>query len=181
MEITKKIYWQHAMKGGTIIGLALIAMRLLRMLITPAGFLGTLFGLVNLCLFVYLVYYFTKKISRIADPMEGFSYGRCIGFSVCMMLFVGFLMGVFAYINNNFINPDIVETSIEISMGMVQDMIPYNEVDNYYDMMNKMMRSPFYLILYNIIAYVIYGAIVGLVTGAFAKRDPSIFDANDEE
>ncbi len=181
MKITGKIFWQQAMKGGTIIGLVVILMSALRFIIEPSGILRTIFSIVNIGLFVYLIYFFTNQLSKKADPAEGFSYGRCVGFSVCMMLFVGFLTGIYQYLMNNFIAPHVLEETLEASMSILDGMIPYNESDTYFLMMKNMQTNLFFLIFAGLFGYIIYGTIAGLITSAFAKKDPNVFAREDDE
>ena len=63
MEITKKIFWSEAMKGGSIIGLVTAAFQLTRTVIEQAAWLN----IVSLVVFVFLIYGFTRKIAGMAD------------------------------------------------------------------------------------------------------------------
>lgn len=184
MKITRKIYWQHAMRGGTVIGLAMIIIAILRDLMPASMFTTIIFGLLNVCVLGYLMYYFTRQISRLADPQEGFAYGKCIVFSLAMMLFTGFLMGVYNYTMMNVISPELVDQSMEAAMGMMEKMVPYSETDAMYDaleMSRSIFKNPVFVIFSAIWGQLIYGVIVSLVTSALAKKDPDIFAENTEE
>lgn len=177
MEITKKIFWREAMKGGTIIGLATVGIDLMRHFIDrdEHRFWSVLLSIVGVAVFVMLIYAFTKKISSQADPALGFPYAKCIGFTVCMMLFVGFLQGVYGYFMNNFIDPESAREAIDSTMIFYQDILPESQFDMMYSMMEKGMFGALYQIFGGILGYVMYGTIIGLITSAFAKKNPDIF------
>ncbi len=178
MNITKKIFWREAVKGGTIMGLVGIAFSLLQYALTPVEnrFWSELVWWANLIVFIVLVYAFTRKISRSADRAQGFSYNRCVGFVLAMMLFYGFLTGVYMAIFNNFVvDREIVMRAIDDYMVRMQDMLTGEEFDSYYSIMSSAMFNPLIIVFSSILSSIVKGLIVGLVTSAFVKRDPDIF------
>ncbi len=183
MNITRKVFWREAVKGGTIIGLVSIAFALLEYALKPVDdkFWHTLIWWADLIVFIALIYAFTRKISRSADRARGFSYNRCIGFVMAMMLCYGFLMGVYMAVFNNFVDPEGVLRTMEESLVIVQDMMPGDMFGTYYTSMKTAIFNPVALVLSSILNAVIGGLIVGLITSAFTKRNPDIFaDAAEE-
>lgn len=177
MEITREIFWRDAARGGIIIGLVAVGFELLEYAIGLAevSFWGGFTGFISFLVFGMLVYAFTKKISSKAEPVMGFGYGRCMSFVVCMMLFTGFVTGIYSSIMNNFVSPDTAMETVDSMMAILQDMIPADQFDAQYRLMRKMMFNPFLLVFSGIFGHVIYGALVGLVTSAFARKNPDIF------
>jgi hypothetical protein len=182
MEITRKIFWREALKGGTIIGLVSIAFALLKYALTPveAQFWIKLIVWVDFLVFIALIYAFTRKISRSADRAQGFSYNRCVGFVVAMMLFHGFLFGVYLAIFNNFIDPESVKTAIDAAAVGMQDILQGEQFDAYYSTMKWAMFNPLMLVFSHILSAVIGGLIVGLFVSAITKRNPDIFAVNNQ-
>jgi hypothetical protein len=179
MNITKKIFWREAVKGGTITGLLSIAFSILQYALRSVEdkLWISLVWWAGLIAFIALVYAFTRKISRSADRAQGFTYNRCVGFVLAMMLFYGFLTGVYSAIFNNFVDPEGVMRAIDLSVVNMQDILTGEDFDTYYSAMKAVMFNPVAVVLTSILGSVVKGLIVGLVTSAFAKRDPDIFAA----
>ena len=177
MDITNKVFWNEALKGGTIIGLVSVAFSLMGWLIAKSGvgFWGGFVSLASTLVFVALVYAFTKKISASSPAAYGFSYGRSVGFVIAMMLFAGVLKGLYMTVMNNVVDPEAITRSIDEVMVLMQDFIADEQFDAMYSLMPKMMRNPFYLIFASVINMVVGGLIVGLIVSAFTKRDPDLF------
>lgn len=171
MEITRKAFWTEAMKGGTIIGLVIVAFELL---LFSAG-TGRWLYFVELVAFAMLLYAFTRKISAKPSARDGFPYSRCIGFVMAMMLFTGVVSGVYLSVMNNFVNPEGVVAIVDAVMVSFQDAFPQEQFDALYDMMYASYRNPLYLVIASVIAYVVQGGIIGLFTSALAQRKPNPF------
>lgn len=170
MEITKKIFWTEAMKGGTIIGLTTVAFAILQYAVQLQWI-----NFVQLVVFGLLLLGFTRRIAKMADVREGFPYGRCMGFVIAMMLFVGVINGVYLSVMFNFVTPETVVEVVDSVMVGFQDVIPSDNFDSMYDSFYSIYRSPITLVIASIIAYVIQGGVFGLFTSVFAQRKPNIF------
>lgn len=182
MEINSKIFWRSAVKGGTIIGLVSVGFALLKYAISFAevSFWSGFAGLISFVVFVMLIYGFTRKMSAMADPETGFSFGRCISFVAAMMLFTGIIEGVYYSIFNNFIAPESVMAAIDVTMLNFQDLVPDGQFDAMYDMMGRWMLNPIYLVFAYILTNLLQGVFFGLFTSAFAQRKPNIwFEGQD--
>lgn len=177
MESNRKISWQHAAKAGTIIGLVGVGFSLLGYAVglAEAGFWNSFLNIVHIVVFAMLLYGFTKKRAAVAAPVEGFTYGRCIVFVITSMLFTGLIEGVYEAVFNNFIRPDLTLAYIDEYMLLFQDMIPDEMFDTLYGSMKSALFNPLLLAIAGIINAIIKGVLIGLITSAFAKRDPDIF------
>lgn len=178
MEITKKIFWTEAMKGGTVIGLVAAALQL-----TRASFgLGTWMSIVSLAVFILLTYGFTRRTAGMADARDGFPYPRCMGFVLAMMLFTGVIFGFAAALINNFLIPDAIAEAIDSQMASMQNLLPEAQFDAVYDATYSAMFNPLVLVVCYVIGYLVQGGVIGLFTSALAQRQPAPFsgsDAND--
>lgn len=183
MDSTKKVFWREAIKGGTIIGLVGIAFAMLKYTLRPDELSTwlTIVQWVDIVVFIALIYAFTKKISRSAGRAHGFSYNRCIGFVLAMMLFYGFLSGVFSAIFNNFIDPEGAMRVVDEYMVSVQDMLQGEQFDLVYRWNKTIVFNPIWNVLGGILGGVVGGLIVGLISSAFTQRKPDIFAEPDEE
>ena len=175
MEITKKIFWSEAMKGGSIIGLVTAAFQLTRTVIEQAAWLN----IVSLVVFVFLIYGFTRKIAGMADTIEGFTYGRCMGFVFAMMLFTGIIMGFATFLINNFIIKDTVIEMVDLQMNAMRGLLTTEQFNYTYDATYSAVFNPLVLIIIGIIGYCIQGGIAGLFTSALAQRKADPFAPKD--
>lgn len=182
MKITKKIFWNEALKGGVIIGLVWVVFNIISMLVTGRA-LGIIINILEFLGISTLIYIFTKKVSKMADEQDGFPYPRCVAFVVSMMLFAGTIMGMYVTIKFNFINNETITESINAAIARVQNMNMYADInmDAYSRMMRAAFTSPFIHIPIQIISCIVMGIIPGLITSAFAKKDPDVFAREDDE
>lgn len=177
MEITKKIFWAEAMKGGSVIGLVVAALQLTR---SSLG-LGVWMSAVSLAIFVLLLYGFTRKIAGRASAQEGFPYGRCMGFVLAMMLFTGVITGFASALMNNFLLRDAVTQAVDSQMLIFQDVLPQEQFDMVYYSTYSAMFNPLVLVLAGVISYCIQGGVIGLFTSALAQRKPDLFAGAESE
>lgn len=171
MEITRKIFWTAAMKGGSVIGLAVAALQLTRISLG----LGVWMNALSLAVFALLLYGFTRKIAASASAPEGFPYGRCMGFVLAMMLFTGVIVGFANALMNNFLLREEVARLVDAQMLPFQDMLPQAQFDAVYDTTYAAMFNPLALVLSGIFVYCIQGGVIGLFTSALAQRKPDMF------
>ncbi len=181
MAITRRMFWNQAMQGGTIIGLAMIFLSALRFIIEPAGIINTMFFILNIVVFAFLVWYFTNRLAKKSDPAVGFAFGSGVGFTIAMMLFTGLLMGIYTYLLNNFIAPHIVDELMEMYRSVLSSMAAYGDTDSMMTMMRMMQTNLFVLIFSGIFGYVLYGLIIGLITSSIAQKRPNVFANMDDD
>ncbi len=98
-----------------------------------------------------------------------------------MMLFYGFLSGVFSAIFNNFIDPEGAMRVVDEYMVSVQDMLQGEQFDLVYRWNKTIVFNPIWNVLGGILGGVVGGLIVGLISSAFTQRKPDIFAEPDEE
>lgn len=169
----KSNFWNDAAKYGA-------AMALVAIVFDTLGFFvqNTLLSLLSLVVFVLLLTYFTKK--RVAEHgADGYSYGQCLGFMVCVMLCAGFIEGAYMSLAANWIfEAKYQEIIIAPLIAMLDSTGLYTG-----DMLDKMMRwmrSPLWLIFGGMLGSAIKGGFFGLFIAAFTQHDVDIFTEDDE-
>lgn len=177
MEITKKMFWTEAMKGGSIIGLVTASLQLVRMSVMPQ----TWFEWVSLLIFALLLYGFTRRMAGRASARDGFPYSRCMGFVMGMMLFTGIIVGVATALMYNFLVRDAVVEIIDAYMGGVRGLLPRDQFDATYDSLYRAMFNPLLLVIAGVVTYVVQGGLIGLFTSALAQRKPEPFAPAEED
>lgn len=169
-------FWNDAARYGTLIGSAAILFSLIGTWNSSA-----LLSVAWLSVFVVLLFYITRRrVALHATPEEGYGYGRCLGYILAMMLFSGFMEGVYTWLSANWLFPELYAEQMGRSIAMLENSGFYSSAQ--VEMAISMMRSPIVLIFAGIFAAVLRGLIFGLVVAAFTQRVPNIFEtqSNDE-
>ncbi|TVQ14246.1 MAG: DUF4199 domain-containing protein [Bacteroidetes bacterium] len=107
------------------------------------------------------------------------SYGRVVGYSVVLGLFIGIITGAFTFLLYGFISPELVEEArLEAERRLYR-----SNPDIDYDMaqgilkMQYWLAKPYVLFMMSILGGAIQGVLIGLIAGIFVKKtDPDAFD-----
>lgn len=171
-------FWSEASRGGAIIGLVCVAFALLGMLIPSIAFL---FNLASFVAIIYLLFRFARARAALY-AQEGFTFMQSLGFIVAMSLFTGIVMGAYQIVASNFLFTEQVE---EILSNVISTYSQMGVFDNAtMDKMSSMMRnylfSPIYVLMSNILSYLFYFAFIGLFVSLGTKREPDMFELEDE-
>ena len=178
MEITKKMFWTEAMKGGSIIGLVTASLQLVRLsFAAPRSWIEW----VSILVFALLLYGFTRRMAGRASARDGFPYNRCMGFVMAMMLFTGVIMGGATALMYNFLVRDAVVMSIDTIMGEMRGLRTQDQLDTTYDSLYRAMFNPLLLVVAGVITYLVQGGLIGLFTSAVAQRKPEPFAPAGED
>lgn len=177
MTERKAGFWTEAMKAGSVIGIVAVAFALLAYAVQGAAtsFWTTLTAWLDFAVFVGLIYAFSRRMCRMADPQAGFSYGRSVGFVFASMIFAGIILGVYTTVMNNFVAPELVTEQLDRVMAAYQDMLPADQFDGFYSMTRRMMFNPIMLVLSSVFGLCIKGGLVGLMTSIFTRREADPF------
>lgn len=167
-------FWKNAVRYGAILGVAAIAVD------TMALFRSNMILSIGwLILYIVLIYLFTKRQAQpYVGTEEGFSYGRCWGFIVAMMLFSGLLEGIYMGVAVNHFLAGQYDQSIALTLSTLETTGFYTSA--MIDQISSLLHSPVVLILSNILGSVIKGAFFGLFVAAFTKVEPRPFSDNTE-
>ena len=170
----KRSFWADAAKGGTVIGFILFIFLFLSVKFaagnTPSA-AGTILWWLELITFTLAAYSFTKN--RAAKyGQAGFTYGQGIGYIAAMMLFAGIIYGLGTYFVINHITPDTYMESLAATAERMSTLFGEQQTEEGMEIAERMLRSPFAMIMNGIFGLIIYGGFIGLFTAAFTKRLP---------
>lgn len=179
---TYRSFWGEAAKGGTIIGLVMVAFSIVAFGLARGEVSGwnRILNIANIVVFILLVYGFTRSYAS-RFRTEGFSYGRSLGFVLAMMIFTGFIAGIYSFVVNRFVAPETVEQTVDQMMLQVESFYSQEMLDKMTSMMRGMMTNPIAQILSNIFSYGIMGGLVGLLTSVFTRIEPDPFGGDAEQ
>lgn len=175
---TNKFY-EDAARYGVLLGLAEILFTAIGTWVSSG-----LLSLLHIAVFVTLLYLFTKRrTAQYGGGEEGYSYGRCLKFIICMSAFAGVLVGAYAIVASNVLYPEKYHELIDKVIGTLAQTGMYadamlEQVQTYYE---KMFFSPLWVVIVNVLSMVLQGLFFGLFVAAFARREPQMFANNEEK
>lgn len=178
----KRSFWIEALKGGTIMGLVSVGFSILSNTIGADG--GALLKIVNFLssfIVIMLAFGLTRKYSATHTLEEGFSFGRSLGFVMAMMLFMGFIQGLYSAVMAKYFIGDELIMELDSLMATMQDQLPGDQFDQTYQMMRKAITSPVLLTISAIFSNLFYGLLVGLCVAIFTRRRPDIFANSNQD
>ena len=107
--------------------------------------------------------------------------GRAVGFVVAMMAISGVLTGIYSAVMANFFIHDEVLATVDQMMAGMQDTIPADSFEQYYNLMRTMLTNPFILTLSSVLSNVLLGLLCGVCVGFWTRRQPDIFAPAEEQ
>lgn len=174
----KKNLWNDAAKYGAIVALADILFSVIAIYV-QSGWLTVL----SLAVFITLLFLFTRRRAVLyGGGPNGYSYGQCLKFIFCMMLFSGILIGAYQIAATHWLFAARYEAMMDASFSTIANMGIYSDdqLELALGMARRLMYSPIWLIISSMLGQVIKGVFFGLIVSAFTKRDPDVFaDGND--
>lgn len=175
MDNTK--FYEDAARCGAVVGVAEVAFTALEAW-KPSGFVS----LLEVAVFVTLLAVFTKRRAVRYGGEEGYSYGRCLKFILCMSLFAGILAGAYAIVASNFLYPDKYHEIIDKTIGALAQTGLYADamLEQVKGLYEKMFFSPIWVVLTNMLSMAIKGLFFGLFVAAYARREPQMFGTPKE-
>ncbi len=178
MESNTKAFWKSAINHGLIFGIILIIIQLLMWMFNfvPVGIAkGALALLISLVFYVIALFLFTKNYR---DKNLGgiIPYGQAFLYGLTVFMIASIIGAIFNFIFLTFIDPEYTQRVIKITAdwtenfmrdkGMSEDMINQS-----LDKINsKKIPTPIGSSLKSLIAAAIMGAIISLISSAFAKK-----------
>lgn len=170
--MNKSNFWNEAASCG-------VFMALLAIVFDIVGFYTqhALLSLLSLLLFVGLLTWCMKsRVARCATDETGYSYGRCLGFMVAVMLCAGFLEGAFVSVAANWLFAAKYDASVAQSIAMLENTGFYTA--EMLEQIARWIHSPLVLILGSMIGSAFKGAFFGLFIAAFTRQEPRLFPNN---
>lgn len=185
--MSRKQYWYEALVGGTITGVVAVVFSIIVQLLggganEEPSFVVKAVNFVSVFVNVLLIFAFTRRFAAHHTAEEGFSMGRAVGFVVSMMLFAGFISGVYSAVMANFFIKEEILQSVNTVMAQMQDLYTADQFDSLYSTMQNAVLNPIYLTISSIISNCFTGVIVGVLVGFLTRRRPDIFaDINRDD
>ena len=116
-------------------------------------------------------------IKSYKDQQQGFiSYGRALGVGMLTVLFASIIAALFNYILYAYIDPSLVEKSIEMARNqMVEKGTLSDEQIELGLSMTKKLMQPGFMALMTVFGSGFMGLIFSLIIAAFMKNEKSVF------
>lgn len=174
----KSTFWSDASHCGAVVGLVNIAFSALSMLMPKLSFI---LGLANMVLTIYLLFYYSRRRASLFSQ-EGFTYGQALVFMLASGIFLGILTGAYQIVATNWLFPAQFEKTFdEMLMAISQIGISGDELDEMMEMYRSMIFSPLPSLLTNIFSGVLTAGFYGLFIAIGVKREPDLFDTEEDD
>ena len=148
--------------------------------------------IVAVAVYCYLVYRFTKGYATLVlserKQMPYFSYGSGLSYATSISMLAGVIVALGSYMFRHYVVG--YENYITATVKMLQDHLSQTEVPasmvGTYEQMFKTLQSqeePSLMssIFSGVWSYLVAGTLVGLIVAALTKREPKIFDNQEEQ
>lgn len=167
----KTNFWNDAARYGVIMALVAIVFDTVNLYTQHA-----LLSLVSLVVFVFLLTWFMKlRVMRYGS--NGYSYGRCLGFMVCVMLCAGFIEGAYMSAAANWLFAAQYDAQMSQQIALLENTGFYTA--DQLSLMVRMLRSPLMLIFSSMLGSAIKGGFFGLFIAAYTRREAQLFGQNE--
>ena len=207
-----KEYWMDVLRTAAIIGVVMALSHIFEqyillysdMSLYSASMVLMIEGVASAGLFIFLMFYFTRRIARAwNDKVEfgngivvdmPFTYGRAVSYGLLVASFVGLLVGVVDILFVDFMGgydayraeqiayfEEIKELMTAYNAMVGSEIMPMEAMDATIEQFEAMVRpSMFMTILSHMSSYMLYGGVVSLIVAAFARRKPNAQNVSNE-
>ena len=147
--------------------------------------------LISLAVYCYLLYRFTKSYANLViserKEMPFFTYGNGFSYATSISMLAGVIVALGGYMFRHYVVG--YENYITAYVNLLQDWLSQNEVPasmvGTYEQLFQAIQSqeePSLIssIFSGVWTYLMAGTFVGLIVAAFTKREPKIFDNNEQ-
>ena len=170
-DMEKTNFWNDAARYGVIMALVAIVFDTVNLYTQHA-----LLSLLSLVVFVFLLTWFMKlRVMRYGA--NGYSYGRCLGFMVCVMLCAGFIEGAYMSAAANWLFAAKYEAQMSQQIALLENTGFYTA--DQLSLMVRMLRSPLMLIFSSMLGSAIKGGFFGLFIAAYTRREAHPFGQDE--
>ena len=148
--------------------------------------------LVVVALYIWLTLRFTKGYAKLVlaerEKMPYFSYGNGLSYVISISMLAGVIAALGSYMFRHYVVG--FENYMMANVKLLQDTLSQTEVPasmvGTYDQLFKAMQSQdepslISTIFSSVTNYLLAGTLVGLVVAAITKREPKIFDNQNEQ
>ena len=174
----KSSFYQDAARYGAWLGIAEAAFSAL-----GTWKQSSLISLAEIVVFITLLVIFTKRHAALNAGEDGYSYGKCLKFIICMSAFAGVLLGAYSIVASHFLYPEKYHELIDKTVGMLAQSGLYAGamLERMKELYEKMFFSPLWVVLTNVLSMVIKGLFFGLFAAAYTRREPQMFGERKDD
>jgi hypothetical protein len=159
---------KNTMTYGAILGIALLIFTLVLymtglMFVKSIGYISWIIIIVGTFL----------AIKNFRTQQEGFiTYGRALGVGFLTILFASVIVAFFTYVLYSFIDPGLVEKTVEMARNQMAEKnnLTESQIDAAISISKKLM-SPGIMAILTIVSYAFFGIIISLIVAAFMKKE----------
>lgn len=169
----KQTFWSDASRYGAILGGVEIVFLLAGALLRGNGLLS----LLELVVFIYLLYRFTNRRAALYGASEGYSYGNGLRFILWTSIFAGILCGAYEIVARNWLFPAYYHEQLQQSLVALSQLKLSNaQLSEVQAMSEAVSFSPIWIVLGDTLGMLLRGLFFGLFVAAFTRREPDIFN-----
>lgn len=169
----KQTFWSDASRYGAILGGVEIVFLLVGALLRGNGLLS----LLELVVFIFLLYRFTNRRAALYGASEGYSYGNGLRFILWTSIFAGVLCGAYEIVARNWLFPAYYHEQLQQSLVALSQLKLSNaQLSEVQAMSEQISFSPIWIVLGDTLGMLLRGLFFGLFVAAFTRREPDIFN-----
>ena len=194
--MNNKTFFSDAMMAGAIVGVVMALSRIferyelffsssdLMSVVTPYAIEWVLM----VGIFVWLLFFFTRRRAKAADAEVGFSYGQALSFVLVVSMLAGIIVGLADTIFINAMGYDVyvdgmVSRIAEMRNLYIEAGLTQADVKSFDEMAAaaRMTEQPsiFMNIFVDLYNYILFGGLPGLIIAAIVRRQPEYRVNND--
>ena len=187
--MNNKTFFSDAMMAGAIVGVVMALSRIFEryeLFFSSSDLLSVVIPyaiewLLAVGVFVWMLFFFTRRRAKAVDPEVGFSYGQALSFVLLVSMLAGVIVGVADTIYVNAMGYDVyingmVARIAEMRNIYVEAGLSQTDVKAFEDMAAaaRMAEQPsiFANIFMEFYNYVLFGGLPGLIIAAIVRRNP---------
>lgn len=174
LSYDKKSYYYKVINGGLGIGILNCVPQYLNWAFNETLFSGWMVFLFQVIVIVALLYTFGKQAAAIMDKGDGYSFGKAFGFAMMTSLCAGFVAAFFAWLLMSVIDPTMSSKLINATYEQAELMNLDEAATEMAVKTTTFFTSFGGMVMSNILSMVISGGLLGLITSALVKRNPTI-------
>lgn len=192
------VLWNDILTKGAILGGVMLASNIAETsMLIYGGTIGWMSAMSIECLAVmalycYLIYRFTSNYANLViserKDMPYFTYGNGYSYAVMISILAGVITALGSHIFLNYVvgYDNYVTATINIAQSAIsQAELPSAMVGQYEQMLSAIQQqeapSMMNKLFGSIWTYLLAGSFVGLIVAAFTKREPQMFDNQNEQ
>ena len=148
--------------------------------------------MISLAIYCYLLYRFTRGYANLVlserKQMPFFTYGKGFSYATSISMLAGVIVALGGYMFRHYVVG--YENYVSATVKVLQDYLSQTEIPasmvGTYDQMFKTLQaqeepSLISSIFSGVWTYLVAGTFVGLIVAAFTKREPKIFDNQENQ